>query len=160
MPDEPDLSRSLEDYLETIYALASEKGVVRVKDIAAERGVKAGSVSPAMARLAAMGLVRRELREHIALSPSGERLARRVFARHQLLRRLLGEVLQVAPAEVEEVACAMEHSLTSSATERLLRLFEFLETQPQGQAFLREFHRWMGQQDQEARVEEDGEVWP
>ncbi len=155
MPDEPDLSRSLEDYLETIFALAREKGVVRVKDIAAERAVKAGSVSPAMARLAALGLIRRELREHIALTPQGELLARRVFARHQLLRRLLGEVLRVAPQEVEQVACAMEHSLTSSATERLVRLFEFLETQPQGQAFLREFHRWMRQQDRQSSLRGD-----
>ena len=80
------ISPAMEDYLETIYLLVGEKKVARVKDIAAERGVKPGSVSPAMKKLASMGLIRYEQREYIDLTPEGEDVARRTLARHELLR--------------------------------------------------------------------------
>ena len=46
------LSSSLEDYLETVYQLVKEHKFARVRDIAKARNVKAGSVSPALKRLA------------------------------------------------------------------------------------------------------------
>ena len=43
-----------QEYSEIIADLENENKVARVKDIAKARGVRAGSVSPAMRRLAAM----------------------------------------------------------------------------------------------------------
>src|SRR4051812_14273121 len=94
----PQISSSLEDYLETIYLLVQESGFARVKEIAKARAVKAASVSIALRRLAELDLVRYERREYVALTPAGEKLGRRVFSRHRLLTRFFEDVLQM-PAE-------------------------------------------------------------
>jgi DtxR family Mn-dependent transcriptional regulator len=134
------LTRALEDYLETILVLVQTHGAVRVRDIAEARGVKAGSVSPALGRLAVLGLVDYTQREFIGLTPEGARRARRVADRHRLLLRFLVEVLRVPADEAEPVACAMEHSLTPGSMGRLVRFLEFLDTRPESRAFLAAFH--------------------
>ncbi len=141
------LTRSLEDYLETIYALIRDQRVVRVRDIAEARGVKPGSVSPALRRLSALGLVDYTQRGHIGLTPQGERLARRVYARHRVLERLLGDVLLLPQQDAEPVACAMEHSLTPAAMDRLTLFLEYLEEHGEGRSFLADFHAWLGSED-------------
>lgn len=132
-PEELELSQSLEDYLETIYELVRDNKVARVKEIARLRAVRPGSVSPAMRRLADLGLIRYEQREYIDLTPAGEEQARRVMARHELLLRLLQEVLLMPRGQAETDACALEHALSPLAVERLASLFEFL-SQGQGGA--------------------------
>jgi DtxR family Mn-dependent transcriptional regulator len=129
-PIEGEMSSSLEDYLETIYLLVQEQGFARVKDVAKARDVKAASVSIALRRLAELDLVRYERREYIALTPEGEKAGRRVFSRHRLLTRFFEEVLSMPSAAASEQACAMEHSLTDDAMDRLARFFEFLGTCP------------------------------
>lgn len=136
-----DLTSALEDYLETIYELARDRGVARVKDIAKARKVKAGSVSPALRRLSDLGLVRYERREYVTLSPTGEAAARKVFGRHELLTRFLTEVLRVSPGVAAKDACAIEHLLSNETMDRLVRLFEFLRACPEGPAtVLGRFH--------------------
>lgn len=126
------LTTALEDYLETVYVLVRDKKVARVRDIAQERGVRAASVTPAMKRLADLGLVEYVQREYINLTPQGERSARRIYARHQLLTRFFGEVLALPPDEARENACSMEHGLSDLAMDRLARFFEFFHACPEG----------------------------
>jgi len=143
MPEEPqtaELTSSLEDYLETIYELVRDQKLARVKDIAKARGVRAGSVSPAMRRLAAMGLIEYAHREYIDLTPAGEQLARSIYARHQLLTRFFEQFLQMPSEEAKADACAMEHSLSPHGMEHLVRFFEFLQVCPEGPEFLAKFH--------------------
>jgi DtxR family Mn-dependent transcriptional regulator len=136
------LTASLEDYLETVYEMVGEQSFARVKDIAKKRGVRAGSVSPAMRRLAELGLIRYERREYIALTPEGEQEARRILARHQLLARFLTDILEV-PAELSDAdACAMEHGLSGEAMDRLVRLFEFVEESEHGKKLVARFHEY------------------
>ena len=126
------ISPAMEDYLETIYLLVGEKKVARVKDIAAARDVKPGSVSPAMKKLAAMGLIRYEQREFIDLTPEGEEVARRTLARHELLRRFFQDVLHVSQKNARSDACAMEHYLSDEGVDRLTKFFEFIQRCPRG----------------------------
>jgi len=136
-----DLTAALEDYIETIYELVRDRGVARVKDIAKARGVKAGSVSPALKRLSDLGLVRYERREFVTLSPAGEAAARKVHGRHELLTRFLTEVLRVSPSVAAADACVIEHDISDETMDRLVRLFEFLRACPQGtQSVLGRFH--------------------
>lgn len=135
------LTGALEDYLETIYQLLQRQPFARVRDIAQARSVKAGSVSPALKRLADMGLVKYVQREYVTLTTDGEREARRVFARHQLLVRFLTEILRMSPATAETDACAIEHSLSDEAMDRMVRFFEYLGACPNSPPdFLRRFH--------------------
>lgn len=134
------LTGALEDYLETVYELVRDKRFARIKDIAKARGVKSGSVSPAMRRLSDMGLVNYLEREYIDLTPEGERLARRVYAKHQVLTRFFADVLAMDRTAAVADACAMEHNLSDEGMEHLVRFFEFLEGCPEGVQFLNRFH--------------------
>lgn len=136
-----ELTAALEDYIETIYELIRDKGIARVRDIARARNVKAGSVSPAMKRLADLGLVRYERREFIELTPRGEAEARRVYARHEMLTRFFREVLLVPADVAREDACRIEHTLSDTTLDRLVRMFEFMRACPDGgNEFIHRFH--------------------
>jgi len=134
------LSGALEDYLETIYELVRDQKVARVRDIAQKRGVRAASVTPAMRRLAELGLIRYGKREFIDLTPKGQREAQRVFARHQALTRFLERVLRMPVQAAKDDACAMEHSLSAQGMDYLVRFIEFLHNCPEGARFLERFH--------------------
>ena len=135
------LTPALEDYVETIHELVRDKGVARVRDIAKARGVKAGSVSPALKRLAELGMVHYERREYVTLSSAGQKVARRVYGRHGLLSRFLREVLLVSPETADRDACTIEHALSDETMDRLVRLFEFLRACPEGStSLLGRFH--------------------
>ena len=137
----PSLTGALEDYLETIYELVRKQSFARVRDIARARGVKAGSVSPALRRLADLGLVDYARREYVTLTEAGEHEARRVFARHQLLSKFFENVLQMPHEAAQSEACAMEHSLSDEGMDRLVRFFEFLSACPSSEpTFLERFH--------------------
>lgn len=135
------LTSALEDYLETIFELVRDQKFARVKDIARARGVRAGSVTPAMKRLAELGLIRYVQREYIDLTEQGEAEARRVYARHQLMSRFFEEILGVQREQAQADACAMEHSLSAEGMDRLTRLVEFLNICPDGGEILARFHQ-------------------
>jgi DtxR family Mn-dependent transcriptional regulator len=134
-----DLSSSLQDYLETIWQLAASKKVVRVRDIALDREVKAASVTIALKRLADLGLVNYAQREYVELTEEGQREALRVVSRHRLLLRLLTEVLGMTAEQARADACSMEHALSDEAMERLVRFFEFVEGCP-ASSIVERFH--------------------
>lgn len=129
-PETPKLTGSLEDYLETIMLLARRGEPVRVKDIAAERGVRAPSVSLALGKLADLGYLTYTRRELIELTPKGLIEARRVFSRHQILTRFFAEILRMEPGAASDQACAIEHVLTDDGMDRLTRFFEYLASCP------------------------------
>lgn len=136
----PELTGSLEDYLETIYELVRDQKLARVRDIAKARGVRAASVTPAMRRLAHLGFINYLQREYIDLTPKGERAARRIFARHQVLTRFFHEILGMEPTASESDACAMEHSISKEGMDSFVRFFEFLGVCPDGALFIKKFH--------------------
>ena len=135
------LTSALEDYLETVYQFVRDQKVARVKDIAKARGVRAASVTPAMRRLADLGLVRYVEREYIDLTPEGENQARRIYARHRLLNDFFERVLRMPGKQAEDNACSMEHSLTNEGMDHLTRFVEFLQVCPEGRRFLERFHQ-------------------
>jgi len=135
------ITESLEDYLETIYHLINEKKVARVKDIANIRNVRMASVTPAMKRLNDLGLIVYQQREYIELTEEGEKIARRVVARHTILRRFFSGFLNVSDEVAEKDACQVEHHLSDETVDQLVRLFEFIETCPEGREIQRLFHQ-------------------
>lgn len=135
----PVLTAALEDYLETIYRLVSVKGFARVKDISEARQVRPASVTPALRRLEAMGLINYERRENVGLSPEGEEKARKIYSRHRILRRFFKEFLGLPEEVAEADACSAEHSLSGQTTESLVRLFEFIEVCPEAEDLFARF---------------------
>ena len=134
------LSSALEDYLETIFELVRDNKLARVKDIAKARNVRSASVTPAMRRLAEMGLINYVQREYIDLTAEGDKQARRIYARHRVLTRFFHDILGV-PRDVSlKDACAMEHSLSDITMDYIVRFFEFMEACPGGAEMIGRFH--------------------
>ena len=105
------LTRSREDYLETIHELIEKNTVARVKDIAAKLNVRKPSVHCAISELKKHGLVEQEPYGYITLTKTGAEEAKKVAKRHGILREFL-LLLGVPPEVAERDACAMEHLLS------------------------------------------------
>lgn len=105
------VSRSMEDYLETIHILDAERGVVRVKDIADRLRISRASVSGAMNHLEKQGLVLHPRYDRVSLTETGSDLAVRVYERHRIIRHFLSDVLGLNREVAERDACRIEHSI-------------------------------------------------
>jgi DtxR family Mn-dependent transcriptional regulator len=145
-----DLSETLEDYLEIIYALSLEHPAVRVRDIARAKGVRMPTVTAALRRLSERALVSYQAREHVGLTDAGKKIAHRLTGRHRFLTRFLAQVLGVVPETAERDACGLEHHLSACSLERLAAFVEYIDTCPSvDPAFLRRFHECFGRPDGE-----------
>ena len=126
---EINLSRTLEEYLEAIYAIKYEekKKVVRVKDIAKRMKVSMPSVTDALTRLSKLGLIDYEKREYIDLTEEGEKIAKDLYEKEKFLADFLKRFLFVAKEIAEEEACKLEHDLSRETTDMLIKFVNFIE---------------------------------
>jgi DtxR family Mn-dependent transcriptional regulator len=134
MPAETEpLSATMEDYLEVINALAKDKGVARVGEIAEKMSVKSPSVNAALKLLSDRDLVVHEKYGYVSLTEDGKKIAVEVQNKHDVLFRFLTEFLMVDPAVADKEACCIEHSMSEDTAMRLVKFFKFLEMSPEGQ---------------------------
>ena len=126
---ESGLTRTLEEYLETIYVLKYVEGkkVIRVRDIARKLGVKMSSVTVAMKRLAELGFIEYEVREYIDLTEKGKKLGEELYNREEIIIEFLTKVLRVSEETARKDACKMEHELSQETVDRILLFIKFLE---------------------------------
>lgn len=132
------LSSSLEDYLETIFFIAEEKGAARPKDIADRMKVKAASVTGALKNLAARGLINYAPYDVVTLTGDGKKIAKAISKKHLALLHFFTDVLDIEKDEVEEFACKMEHVIPDSVMERFVEFAEFVQRCPNRGAIWRE----------------------
>jgi DtxR family Mn-dependent transcriptional regulator len=132
------ISRAAEDYLEAIIEIAKEKGHVRVKDIAVTLSVTPPSVIEMAKKLDEGGYVNYRKYDGITLTEEGEKIARVVRERHEIIRSLL-EILDVPSRVADEDACVMEHELHPKTIEQLKNLVNFVRTAPDYPEWLRHF---------------------
>lgn len=123
-----DISR-LEDYLEAIYNLNSEKGYVSAADVSERLAVKPPTVSNMVKNLADKGFLEHKRYRGMRLTPSGERIARSVIKRHRVISDLitmLGVDQETAYVDTEGI----EHHVHPSTLRRIERLAEYLRQNP------------------------------
>lgn len=132
------LSSSLEDYLEAIYNIVREKNAVRAKDIAQRLGVSNASVTGALRTLAKRKFLNYAPYDVISLTSEGEKIAREVARRHEILRDFLIKVLAVEYKKADDAACRLEHGISSEIIDRLVQFIEFIEICPLGGQKLRQ----------------------
>jgi len=113
------LSKSFEDYLETIYLIKVFKSVVRVKDVAKNLKVKMPSVTGAIKKLSDLDLVVYKKYGLIKLTKKGENLAKDVYKKHDALFVFLTRFLGVTKEVALEEACAIEHNISESTLKKL-----------------------------------------
>ena len=114
---------SAEDYLESILVLRERKGNVRSIDIVNERNYSKPSISIAMKKLRAEGLVEMDLNGYITLTPEGEEIAQRIYQRHKLLTAVL-TAIGVNDETAAEEACRIEHVIDDVTYNRIKEVYE------------------------------------
>ena len=120
---------TVEDYLERILELTNSKGYARVVDIAAALKISQASVTNMVQRLDAEGLLKYEKYRGLVLTTEGEKLARNIMHRHQLLTdflKLLGIQEEVIYHDVE----GMEHHISQPTLRAIESLTSHLARQP------------------------------
>jgi DtxR family Mn-dependent transcriptional regulator len=126
------LTNSMEDYLEAISILEEKRKYVRVRDIAKHMKVKMPSVTGALKSLAHRSLVNHERYEYVELTKQGAEIAQEVRRRHGAILKFLTEVLNVDPEVAEKDSCGMEHAISATTMDRLLKLVECMNECPNG----------------------------
>ncbi|MFN4245144.1 MAG: metal-dependent transcriptional regulator [Brevinematia bacterium] len=92
------LTRGLKKYLKVIFDIESEKGVVRVKDIADRLGISMSSVSTSLKKLSNMGYVDYEKHFFVKFTFKGKTLADKFHYNFTILSRFFIEVLKIDEA--------------------------------------------------------------
>ncbi len=142
MAENHELSASLEDYLEAIFHVVTEKQAAKAKDIAGKLNVKNSSVTGALRALSQKGYINYAPYDIITLTPKGRAGALDIVRRHEALMDFFVKVLGVDYEEAEETACKMEHTVSGTIIERLIRFVEFVELCPRGgNNWIQEFTR-------------------
>ena len=105
------LQESGEMYLETIYVLSQTSNAVRGIDIADRLGYSKPSVSRGVGLLIDEGLVKKDQEGFFKLTEAGEILAKRIYERHTVLRKLFMN-LGVDEETATEDACRIDHYIS------------------------------------------------
>jgi len=134
-----DLSRSMEDYLETIYVLLKDSPVARAKEIAEKMGVKMSSVTNALKQLSEKGHINYDKYSYITLTESGEHLAKEIFDKHTILKEFLIKVLCCKEEKAEDNACRMEHVMDQDVIDRISSFMDFILKQGEDSEFITKF---------------------
>ena len=118
--DDKKLSPGFEDYLEAIYIIKKNKGIVRVKGIAHYLKISFPSVTEAIRKLAKKKLVVYEKYGYIDLTKKGESIAKTVYSKHKILLKFLTKVLDIDKESAFYEACIMEHGLSKKTMNKLI----------------------------------------
>ncbi len=132
MEEENILSASLEDYLEAIFHIVSEKQAARAKDIAMRLNVNNSSVTGALRALSEKGVINYAPYDVITLTPKGGDIAKDIVRRHEALRDFLVKILCIEETEADEAACKMEHAVSHKILDRIIQFMEFVAICPRG----------------------------
>jgi DtxR family Mn-dependent transcriptional regulator len=100
--------------------------VARSKDIAEAMKVSRASVTGALKTLSEKGLVNYKPYGYATLTAAGQRVARRVVRRHEVLTRFFEGLLGAEATTAQAAACRAEHTLGPEITARLMAFMEFV----------------------------------
>jgi len=114
-----ELTSSSQEYLKTIYIIASTKKQVRVTDIAKKLGYTKPSVNRALNVLKEEKLVTYPPYGDIKLSRKGKEVAKSIIKRYDILKIFLTEVLDVEEAIAENEATSMKNSVSEDTVIKL-----------------------------------------
>src|SRR2546430_5038928 len=115
----PPLTRSVEDYLKSIYHLSNQGGFAATSDIAAMLAVAPPSVSGMVKRLSETGLIEHVPYRGVQLTAQGRRAALKMIRRHRILELYLMQHLGYDWGGVHPEAERLEHAVSDDLVERM-----------------------------------------
>ncbi|MGI6643477.1 MAG: transcriptional regulator MntR, partial [Bacillota bacterium] len=126
--EEQDLTPSMEDYLEMIFRLTSERQYLRLTDLAAALNVQPPSATRMVQRLSESGYLVYEKYGILQLTELGRDTGAQLMARHLLLEtfmRYFG-VRQNILKDTERI----EHIISDEFVDRIAKFVEFAKNNP------------------------------
>ncbi len=105
----------MQNYLELIYELSLDGKKARVSDIAKQLGVSKPSVNNAVVVLAKNGYVDYEKYADIKLTDKGRKTAKFICSKHQTIKQLFIEVLNIDEKIADTDACLIEHVISDES---------------------------------------------
>ena len=132
------LTPSHEHYLRAIWDLRNQRGYARMSDVARALGVAPATLSVGLRPLEQRGLLTHDEARFLVLTPAGERAAREVHHRFQVLRTFLQDVLGVEREVAESEACLIEHDISPATTSRFVDFLKLLHEDAEVATLLKE----------------------
>lgn len=127
------LSASSQNYLKVIWGLQEwSDAPVTTSVLASKLAVQQSTVSDALSRLAAQGLIEREPYGPVALTDSGRSYAVQMVRRHRLIETFLVQLLGYRWDQVHEEAESLEHAASDFMVERIDERLGFPRRDPHG----------------------------
>ncbi len=115
------ISKSLEEYLKTMYVLKKQNGNVRVTDVAEKMDCSKASVNKALNNLKDNGLVNYESYGTIEITDAGEDLAQKILESYDIMFLFLKDVLGMEAEKAEVEAENMKTSMSDETVNKLAR---------------------------------------
>jgi DtxR family Mn-dependent transcriptional regulator len=114
------ITPNMEDYLKAIY-MVQQRGETVTTSLLSEQlgGLKPGSVTGMIKKLAELNLIMHTPYQGVSLTPAGERIALEVLRHHRLLELYLVQALGYSWDEVHEEAEALEHYISEKLEARI-----------------------------------------
>ena len=113
------LSRSVEDYLKTIYQLTERGDDAATTEIAQRLNIAPASVTGMVTRMAEAGLLAHQPYHGVQLTDEGRTAALAVMRRHRILETYLITKLGYDWANVHDEAERLEHAVSDDLVERM-----------------------------------------
>ena len=115
------ISKSLEEYIKTMYVLKKQNGNVRVTDVADKMGCSKASVNKALNNLKDNELVKYETYGTIEITSEGEDLAQKIIESYDIIYVFLKDVLGMESEKAKTEAENMKSAMSDETINKLAR---------------------------------------
>ena len=115
------ISKSLEEYIKTMYILKKQNGNVRVTDVAEKMGCSKASVNKALNNLKDNNLVNYETYGTIEITDAGVNLAQKILESYDIVFVFLKDVLGMEAELSQKEAENMKSSMSDETINKLAK---------------------------------------
>ena len=115
------ISKSLEEYIKSMYILNRQNGQIRVTDVANKMNISKASVNKAVKNLKEEGMLDYEAYGDIKLTKSGEELAQKLLEAYDIGVLFFRDVLGLEEQEATKNAEGLKSSISDEAFNKLAR---------------------------------------
>ena len=115
------LSKSLEEYLKTMYVLKKRNGYIRVTDVAIQMNCSKPSVNKALHNLKDNNMVKYETYGTIELTKEGEDLAKKILETYDIVYLFSKDVLGLEKEEAEVEAEKIKSVISDNTINKLAK---------------------------------------
>ena len=115
------ISKSLEDYLKTMYVLNQQNKKIRVTDIADKMDCSKASVNKAVNNLKDAGLLEYQSYGAIILTNEGENLAKKILEAYDIIYVFLKDVVNVTDEQAKKDAETIKGTLSDESINKLAK---------------------------------------